>query len=35
MPEDFIRKVRECCDGPAPTVATLPSTLDGVRGVKK
>ena len=28
MPEDFIRKVRECCDGPAPNVATLPSTLD-------
>jgi PAS domain S-box-containing protein len=28
MPEDFIRKVRDCCDGPAPNVATLPSTLD-------
>jgi two-component system cell cycle sensor histidine kinase/response regulator CckA len=28
MPEDFIRKVRECCDGPAPNVATLPSSLD-------
>jgi PAS domain S-box-containing protein len=28
MPEDFIRKVRECCDGPAPSVATLPSALD-------
>jgi PAS domain S-box-containing protein len=35
MPEDFIRKVRECCDGPAPKVATLPSTLEGPRGVKK
>jgi two-component system, cell cycle sensor histidine kinase and response regulator CckA len=35
MPEDFIRKVRECCDGPAPTVATLPSSLDGPRAVKK
>jgi two-component system cell cycle sensor histidine kinase/response regulator CckA len=35
MPEDFIRKVRECCDGPAPNVAALPSTLDGPRAPAK
>jgi two-component system, cell cycle sensor histidine kinase and response regulator CckA len=35
MPEDFIRKVRECCDGPAPNAATLPSTLDAPRAPAK
>ncbi|MFN2564129.1 MAG: ATP-binding protein [Gemmatimonadaceae bacterium] len=35
MPEDFIRKVRECCDGPAPNVATLPTSLDGSKSPAK
>jgi PAS domain S-box-containing protein len=35
MPEDFIRKVRECCDGPAPTLVTLPKSLDPSRSPAK
>jgi two-component system, cell cycle sensor histidine kinase and response regulator CckA len=35
MPEEFIRKVRECCDGPAPSVATLPSSLDNPKSPAK
>src|SRR5918999_1679645 len=35
MPEDFIRKVRECCDGPAPSAAKLPSALDTPRSPAK
>jgi two-component system cell cycle sensor histidine kinase/response regulator CckA len=35
MPEDFIRKVRECCDGPAPNVATLPTSVDKPRSPAK
>jgi PAS domain S-box-containing protein len=35
MPEDFIRKVRECCDGPAPSVVTLPKSLDPSRSPAK